>query len=288
MLPEVSKSKFYIAGVSPGFKAGTTKAPGAEYPFFGCMRDIHVNGEYFDPTQGEDFYGIEPTCKELITKVGFYGNGYLELPSHSLRKRANFGFVFRTLQKECLLLFSGFPPQSSDEFDSKDVRGNFSVAVINGMIDVWITAGKGNVRLESNKSVSDGEFHVLNVNKVGRKFELRIDDSLEMTRSLSATPALVNSPEGHGGLFIGGVPDFPEFDTLAPTFNGLRGAIKDLMFNNKTISFDTVMSFKNVKFGSLGVSMGSLQDHEVKSEPIGLRFKEKTEGCQRVSSSFDF
>lgn len=95
MLPEVSKALFYIGGTPPGFKSGTTKAPGAENAFFGCMRDIQINGEIFDPLDSQNYYGIEPTCKDVITKAGFYGNGYLELPSHSLRKRANFGFVFR-------------------------------------------------------------------------------------------------------------------------------------------------------------------------------------------------
>lgn len=283
MLPEVSKASFYIGGVSPGFKSATTKAPGADYPFFGCMRDVQINGEIFDPLESQNYYGIEPTCKDVITKAGFYGNSYLELVSHSLRKKANFGFIFRTLQSECLLLFSGYPPQTVDDYDSKDVRGNFSVSLINGNIIVWIVAGKGRVELKSNLTLNDGEFHSVSINKVGRKFELRIDDSLELIKSLSATPALINSPEYFGGLFFGGVPDFPEFDNLAPTFNGLIGAIKDVVFNNKSITFDESINFKNVKFGTLDESMGSLMDNEIKTETIDQKFKKMTEGCQRVS-----
>lgn len=180
-------------------------------------------------------------------------------------------------------MFSGFPPQTLDDYDEKDVRGNFSVALINGHIHVWIVAGKGRVELESNLTLNDGEFHVVNVNKMGRKFELRINDKFEVVRSLSATPALVNSPEEFGGLFLGGAPDFPEFDNMAPTFTGLKGAIKDVVFNNKTISFDAAMSFKNAHIGGLGPIMGTSFEQEIKTEPIGPKFRETTEGCQTVS-----
>lgn len=146
-------------------------------------------------------------------------------------------------------------------------------------------AGKGRLELESNLTLNDGEFHVVNINKIGRKFELRINDELQAVKTLSATPALVNSPEDFGGLFLGGVPEFPEFDNLAPTFIGLEGAIKDLVFNNRTISFDQVMSFKNAHIGGLGPTMGSYMGGPmlIKTEPISHKFKETTEGCQRVS-----
>lgn len=38
--------------------------------------------------------------------VGFYGNGYLELESHALKKKASFGFMFATLQQDVLLMLS--------------------------------------------------------------------------------------------------------------------------------------------------------------------------------------
>lgn len=283
LLPDVSKSNFYLGGVPPGFKSETTKAPGADNAFFGCLRDIQINGDIFDPLDSQSYFGVEPSCREIINKAGFNGNGYVELPSHSLRKRANFGFVFRTLQPECLLLFSGFPPQSTSDLDSKDVQGNYSVSLMNGHIHVWVDAGKGKVELQSNLTLNDGEYHVVNVNKIGRRFELRINDKLEATKSLPAIPTLVNSPEDSGGLFLGGVPEFPEFDNLVPTLRGLEGAIKDVVFNNKTISFIQVMSFKNVHMGGVGPAMGTPSKNNMKTEPISHKFKETTEGCQRVS-----
>lgn len=38
--------------------------------------------------------------------VGFNGNGYLELVSHTLKKKASFGFMFATLQQDVLLMLS--------------------------------------------------------------------------------------------------------------------------------------------------------------------------------------
>lgn len=286
MLPNVSKAPFYIGGISPDFKSGTTKAPGADNGFIGCMRDVQINGEIFDPLQSQNFYGIEPTCKEVIKKVGFYGNGYLEMPSHSFRTKGNFGFVFRTLQPDCLLLFSGFPPQASEDFDGKDERGNFSLSLINGHAVFWVDAGKGKIELKSNSTFNDGEFHVVYVAKNRKKFELHVDDNLEAFKSFQA-PTRVNSPEEYG-LFIGGAPDFPEFDNVVPTFSGLRGAIKDLVFNNQTVSFHTAINYKSVNFGGYGPGMGSTGDNGIKTEPIAAKFKEITEGCQRVSNCNDF
>lgn len=198
-----------------------------------------------------------------------------------MKKRANFGFVFRTLQPDCLLLLSAYTPQSTGDFDSKDVKGNFSVTLVNGRTHVWIDAGKGRVELESNLTLNDGEYHVVSVSKMGRKFELRINDEIQSMKTLSATPALVNMPEEFGGLFLGGAPDFPEFDNLAPTLNALKGSIKNIVFNNRTISYDEVLTFKNVHMGGTGPEMGGTIP--MKTEAIRTSFKETKEGCHRVS-----
>lgn len=286
LLPEVSKSEYFLGGVPPGFKSRTTKAPGADKPFFGCFRDVQINQEIFDPLESQKYYGVEASCKNTITSAGFFGNGYMELPSYSLKKRANFGFVFRTTQSECLLLLSAYPPQTLADYDEKDVRGNFSVSIVDGKVHLWANAGKGRVELMSNSTVNDGEYHTLLVNKFGRKFELRIDDRIESVESLVATPALVNSPEEVGGLFLGGAPEFPEFDSLTATVSGLSGSIKDLIFNNATVSFDNIINFKNVHMGSEGPSMGhAASPFTQPAEALSQKFKEAVEGCNTVSSN---
>lgn len=184
-------------------------------------------------------------------------------------------------------MLSAYPPSiSDDEYDQKDLRGNYSVSMIDGRIHVWIDAGKGKVELISNKTVNDGEYHVLSVQKLGRRIELRIDDEFQIARSFSVAPFVVNMPEDFGGLYFGGVPDYPEYDHLAPTFEGFRGAIKDVVFNNHTISFDTVLNFSNVHMGRSGPTMGyqTANNNHEKTEHIGKSFTAQPEGCHRVSS----
>lgn len=51
---------------SVGFKSGTTKAPGADHAYLGCMRDIQIYGESYDPLDRSIYYGVEPTCRDTI------------------------------------------------------------------------------------------------------------------------------------------------------------------------------------------------------------------------------
>lgn len=43
-----------------------------------------------------------------LTVVGFNGDGFLELASHTLKKKGSFGFVFATSQHDALLMLSTF------------------------------------------------------------------------------------------------------------------------------------------------------------------------------------
>lgn len=288
MLPDLSSPVYYLGGVPPGFKSGTTKAPGADHAYLGCMRDVQINGETYDPLESSLHFGVEASCKETITSVGFYGNGHIELPAHSLRKRANFAFVFRTLQLDCLLMLSAYPPQAAaeDYFDSKDVRSNYSVALMSGRLHLWMDAGRGRIELTSNNTLNDGEYHVVSLLKAGRKVELRIDDQFEAIKSFTVAPFSVNMVEDVGGLYLGGAPDRPEYDNLSPSFEPLEGAIKDVVFNNRTVSFDNVINFTNAAIGRDGPAMGyhgHFNDILMKTEPIGKSFTAAPEGCHRVS-----
>lgn len=222
-----------------------------------------------------------------ICSAGFYGNGFIELPSHSLRKRANFGLVFRTLQPNCLILLSAFPPAvSSDgiEFDQKELRGNYSVSLYDGRAHIWLNAGREPIELQSNVTLNDGEYHVLIVQKTGRKFELRIDDETQAINSFASQPFVINMPEERGGLYFGSAPDYPEYDHLAKAFEPFEGAIKDVVFNNHTIHFNEFRNFSNVQMGRSGPVMG--YQWALKTESISKSFTAVPEGCHRVSFNF--
>lgn len=68
LLPDLSRAVYYLGGVPPGFKSGTTKAPGADHAYLGCMRDVQINGESYDPLESSLHFGVEASCRETITK----------------------------------------------------------------------------------------------------------------------------------------------------------------------------------------------------------------------------
>lgn len=287
-LPNLSNVHYYLGGLPPGFKSGTSKAPGADQAFLGCMKDVTINQESYDPMDSSNFYGVEQTCREVINRIGFNGIGYAEYPSESIRKRGNFGFVFRTMQPDCVLLMAGYPETVAENFDERDLRGNYSVWLKDGRVNLYVDGGHGMVRLSSNSTVNDGEFHSVTVVRSNRKVQLRIDDQLEKMDSLPPTTMAINLPEEHGGLFLGGTPTHSiAFDSIPPFEKiGLIGTIKDVVFNNATLQLNSPVRVDGVEMGRMGPQMGSqngLSNVLMKTEPIGGGFEPVAEGCERVS-----
>lgn len=68
ILPDLSKGNYYIGGLPPGFRAGTPKAPGADHGLLGCVKDIQINGETYDPLESSQYFGIESSCKDFINR----------------------------------------------------------------------------------------------------------------------------------------------------------------------------------------------------------------------------
>lgn len=281
-LPNFQFTNYYIGGVPPGFNLSAVKALGIDNPFLGCMKDIQIDNEAREILETTNHYGVTSSCSQTITKAGFYGNGFIELPALSLKKRANFAFVFRTLKPNALLILGAHPPHlSEDTIETKAFApGNFSVNLIQGRINVRIDAGQGAIELTSNLTLNDGEFHVVSVSKTGRRFELQINDEYQSNRSFERTPYLVNLPEGNkGGLYVGGAPPFEEFSVIT-SLEPFEGAIKDLVFNNKSISFDKFISFTNAHLGRDGPKMRNDAGNMMKTEPF-------RSGCNRVSVLFN-
>jgi laminin alpha 1/2 len=108
-LPDLSNALYFVGGVPPGsFGTGTNKLdqPGS---FLGCLAEIQVMQDGYSPLRGQ-FYGVEAGCADSsLDKASFHGRGHLQLPSHTLdRRNASFGFVFRTLQPNALLMLTAF------------------------------------------------------------------------------------------------------------------------------------------------------------------------------------
>lgn len=69
--------------------------------------------------------------------------------------------------------------------------------------------------------------------QMGRRLELRIDDTLHGSASLPEGLAVVKAPGPAGGLFFGGLP--PGFNTTGRTVSSTPfiGTIKDAIFNDE-------------------------------------------------------
>lgn len=185
------------------------------------------------------------------------------------------------MQFDCVLLLSAYPVEVNSDYDFKDIKGNYSITVLDGYINVIINSGINIINLKSNYTVNDGEYHVLNLIKHDRKILLMIDDKLQSYETLSGNLQTINMPDDSGGLYIGGVPTTQDFNSLLPVNIRLIGSIRDIVLNNRTVMFTEAINFSHVLIGRDGPAMGLL-DIYMKTEPIGNSFTVASEGCHRV------
>ncbi|XP_052132560.1 laminin subunit alpha-1, partial [Frankliniella occidentalis] len=274
-LPDMSSAVYYIGGVPPGFTAvGPFDKP---VSFLGCMSMIQVAQEGYNPMRGQ-FYGVEASCVDKpLRSASFGGDGFLELPSHSLRKKSSFGFAFATLQPDTMLMLSTFQrpgsvtsaevaEENTNFIELEDNNSYYSCALWNGRLEVRVDAGRGTVVLPSSLSppgpqdaaagppeaLNDGRLHSVSVTKIGRRLELRVDDVLQSSATLPEGAAAVKAPGDIGGLFFGGVPPSLNVSDLLATTMPLIGTIKDAIFNDELLSMDHPVSFDRAAIGRLG------------------------------------
>ncbi|XP_050425592.1 laminin subunit alpha-1 isoform X2 [Adelges cooleyi] len=291
-IPELSEAEYMIGGVPPGFKATN----GLVKSFSGCMSDIQIAQQGYNPMRGNS-WGVQTTCTDKpLTIVGFYGNGYLELTSHTLKKKASFGFMFATLQQDALLMMSTtdmlvpgtFNTSNSLEeinnnIEQENKQNYYSVSLRRGQVDIRINAGHGEIRLASEGfEFGDGKYHSIMVTKNGKKLELRIDDVLHSFSSLPEGSSVVRAPGAAGGLFLGGLP--AEINTTGKAVSSvpLVGTIKDAIFNDQLLYFDSPIEFEHAAIGQVGPVPRT--SGNVSSEIASMTSTEKPTGCGKEGS----
>lgn len=278
--PDLSSGIYYLGGIPPGFMSGSTKAPGAEYAFLGCTKDIQINSESVDPLLGQYHFGIEAGCKDRIVTAAFTGKGFMELAAHSLRRHGSFAFSFQTTNEEALLLMATVPPSSANTFDGKERPGFYSVAILNGKLSLKMDAGEGVAIIESKEKLNNGKLHIVTVFKRGREIQLRVDDIIQGNQIIVQQPNNgVTLADEDGGLYLGGFPDYPEYLEKAPTSEKLYGIIGNLVFNNQTIYFENFINFTNVQMGRSITAFDSTGNFKTLTQ----NFKPNQDGCQKVS-----
>ncbi|XP_053979211.1 laminin subunit alpha-1-like isoform X1 [Hylaeus volcanicus] len=274
--PDLAQAKYYIGGVPPSFRAEKLMLP-SQVSFLGCMSNIVIQ-EGYDP-MAEQYYGVEPSCGNKALKiVGFYGNGYLEHSSFTLKKlNSTVSFSFRTMQTEAVLLLSTFEGQ-----EERINRNSFySVCVINGQVQVRMNAGRGELVLQSNVTFNDGRYHSVTIIKSKRNVELWIDDALQ-NKGVLASRSAIKAPGVYGGLFFGGLPELINNTKMIATTTPLYGAIKDAIFDDEKnvtiIRFDEVINFEHALIGRPGPSMGKDPPTYTPSASLSTQ----PEGCLKV------
>uniref|UniRef100_A0A0A9YKQ2 Laminin subunit alpha-1 n=1 Tax=Lygus hesperus TaxID=30085 RepID=A0A0A9YKQ2_LYGHE len=281
-IPDMSVARYYVGGIPPGEK----NLPPVPGPFLGCMSEIQIDQGAYSLLKGK-YWGMQASCSSKpIGVAGFYGNGFIELPSHSLKKKDNFGFVFSTSQRDALLMlstFEGLNGQLDDKeemtnlIEQEDRLSYYSVSLRRGQIDVRLNAGRGEVRLASVSSeYGDSRYHSINVAKIGKRLELRVDDVLDAVTNLPEGSTTFKANGESGGLFFGGLPT--GFNTTGRTFSNVPfvGTIKDVIFNDRIHGFDEPLRFEEVTIGRLGPTTSQPRTNEP-SNSIAT-------GCRKITS----
>lgn len=311
-LPDLTTSAYWVGGIPP--HAVSSHLPHlSPPPLLGCLGDLSIDQEGYNPMETASRYGVEGTCSgRIISKVGFRGDsGYIELPARTLRRKTQFGFMFRTQQPDAALLFAvpqrfraplfndvvpdyGFTTEG-DVIDDNvsnngDNEGFYSMSLYQGHLVLILNAGRGNLKLTSNATLlNDGKFHSVRISKSGRKIEMTVDDKLVAMGSLLGGSVLMQDEDN--GMFIGGLPVHLNrsevTDQRVAATIPLAGAIKDLIFDGRIISLDSLVSMYHAQVGRLGPAIGNQHDNDANlqtADEISTDALVNPMGCQKVSS----
>ncbi|XP_066580920.1 laminin subunit alpha-1 [Prorops nasuta] len=284
-IPDLSQAKYYFGGVPPSFHAENVVLP-LQTSFLGCMSNIIIQ-EGYDP-MAEQFYGVEPSCgNKPLRIVGFFGEGYLEHSSYTLRKiNSAINFSFRTMQKDAILMLSTFQGQDDrlnnfkNENEELIKNSYYSVSVVNGQVQIRLNAGKGELILQTNNTYNDGRYHSVTIIKRRKEIEFKIDDAYQISGRMPSSAA-IKGPD-FGGLYFGGLPALINNTKMVGSSVPLYGSIKDVIFDDRILRFDEATSFDHALIGRQGPSMGKDPPIYVPSSSLSRGMSTQPEGCQKV------
>ncbi|XP_063590781.1 laminin subunit alpha lam-3-like isoform X2 [Penaeus indicus] len=245
---DLSYVPYYFGGVDPEFDRNRWGNELVLRSLLGCMGRLSVLDEGKNPLTDGQFYGIENTCTEKpLNEVGFLGQGFVELPSHVLKRESNFGFTFQTMESDALLMLSTFvgQPLEPGEVHPPDF---YSVSLVEGHLDIQLNGGTGIERIMSAEKFNDGQLHSISVIKENRRVTLKVDDREVNSTRLDRGGQVLYGPNT-GGLYFGGVPEGLDIVTMVGSSSPLKGCIRDVIVNNKVLPFNQPIQFQNVYIG---------------------------------------
>ncbi|CAN7938715.1 unnamed protein product, partial [Ixodes hexagonus] len=241
---QLKDSKLYFGAVPPDFDGSRFSTVGFQ-SFIGCMKDLQVETTPLDLLKYEA-YGVDPGCSDRKVKlVSFKGTGYLELKGKTLAAEGNYGFTFQSTQTEGLLLISTFSSVPGAEAKRDHY---YSVALKDGHLELRMNGGSGEVSLRSEQRYNDNKFHTLTVLKRHRKVQVNVDDAEIGSLRLPKGTLEVEGPP-QGGLFFGGIRSGIAIGAQAATRDSFVGTIKDAVFNDALLGFNSPVSHEGAGIG---------------------------------------
>ncbi|KAK8738877.1 hypothetical protein OTU49_003716 [Cherax quadricarinatus] len=245
---DLSYVPYYFGGVDPEFNKERWSSELILRSLLGCMAGLSVLEEGKNPLTDGQYYGVEQSCPEKpLNDVGFLGQGFIELQSHVLKRESNFGFTFQTMEADALLMLSTFigqPLQPGEEHPPD----YYSVSLVEGHLDIRLNGGTSSHRIMSSAKYNDGYLHSFFVIKENRKVTLKVDDREVNGTRLDRGSQVVSGPDT-GGLYFGGVPEGIDAVTMVGSSRALKGCIRDVIVNNRVVSFSRPVKFKDVYIG---------------------------------------
>ncbi|XP_063877309.1 laminin subunit alpha-1-like isoform X1 [Scylla paramamosain] len=265
---DLSRVSYYFGGVDPEFDRKKWGSALVLRSLLGCMSGLSVMDKGRNPLTDGQNYGIQSSCVDKpLYDVGFLGQGFVELPSHILKRDSSFGFTFQTMESDALLMVSTFIGQDNEtEADGPSTTTTttttptplppggehppdfYSVSLVEGHLDIRINGGGQSHRMMSPAKYNDGHLHAFFVIKERQRVTLKVDDAEVKTARLDRSSQVVVGPDT-GGLYFGGVPENLDVVSMVGTSRPLKGCVRDIIVNNKVVSFLNPVRFKEVFIG---------------------------------------
>ncbi|KAH9636205.1 hypothetical protein HF086_007157 [Spodoptera exigua] len=187
-LPDLAGARYWLGGAPPGH-AHATPAP----PLLGCVGAVTVDRAGYDLLDAPTRHGLEPRCGERTLRSAIVsGEGYIELPSPGLRRKAELGVSFSARAPSGVLLYRA-PESPADQH-------YLALILVAGELELVAAAGKGEIRLRTNGTrFDDGRMHTVTIIRMHKQLELWVDDE-QFARGALPGGAYPAQP---GGLLIG-------------------------------------------------------------------------------------
>ncbi|KAL3869140.1 hypothetical protein ACJMK2_041857 [Sinanodonta woodiana] len=246
-------------------------------PFLGCMRGIQINAKNINLWQGKTTVGVKEGCAESgYRTISFYGEGFAEISASSLGKAsADLSVSFVTKSPEALLLLA------------KTIDGDsfYSMSLIDGQLEARFREKGGEITiLKSTKKYNDGSLRNAAVQKTNEKLVLLMDDEKVADGSLPSGTTSITVRED-GGLYLGGVPEGINIDSMASTTKSLNGCISDVVINGRMLDISQPSQYERADIGRcLLQERVSNQRENIPPQPLTSRPSKTMSGPQNIKN----